>query len=198
MIGKDNSVYVGATIRRLGARLSGHKYLALKRNGSGKFCNSIRRNGWDFFTPIVLSKANNLDELYDLEKCFIRLFDSYKNGLNGSTGGRENQGIIVTKKRINTAKIQMQRIYNSSAIKKARKNSLTSEKQRARSKKHHDKNRLKMPKYEVICRATGEQIGVFQGYKHVSEKLGYHPNTVRVCLSRGYPTRKYFFRYMEV
>jgi len=197
-IGKDNSVYIGATLRSIKVRIAEHKSHSIVAKKAGKFYESIRLNGIDFFSFTELSKANSAYELYALEKDFILLFDSYNNGLNGSTGGKENKGIKVTQKRINAAKRQMLNIHNSEAIVKARKRSLTPEKQKERSRKSHEKKRLSMPLYGIFCRQTDRILGKFRGYKECSEVYGYHPATIRQGLVKGVPTRKYYFRYMEV
>lgn len=195
-IGKDNSTYIGAT-SNLKSRIATHKWRA-KNKGQGKFYKHIRKYGIYFFKFEILSKANNTYEMYELEKSFINLFDSYNNGLNGSLGGIENNGIKVTKKRIDAAKRQMQKIYNSDAIKKARKKSLTPEKQRERSKKSHDKKEASMPVFYVIDRRTKKIVSEYRSHTKCAKDLGYTKSTIRCGLIRNAPTKKYIFKYKEV
>lgn len=193
--GKDESVYIGATKRNsLSTRVSEHKYKS-KTECVGKFRKSIAENGIDFFDFEVLSLASSFDELYDLEKSFISLFDSYKNGLNSSLGGIENRGIKVTQKRREAGRKTMALIYNSDAIKKARKNSLTPEKQRARSLISAKKRIDKMPVFHIKDRHTGEILGSFKSHKECADKYGYSISTVRCGLIRNAPTRKHVFEY---
>lgn len=86
-----NEYYVGQTTRSISDRAGeqGKKYLK-----QPKFGAAIKEYGWDAFEYILLQsiKSDDLKELVDklnyYEKLYIQKFNSYLNGYNCTTGGK--------------------------------------------------------------------------------------------------------------
>lgn len=62
------------------------------RNGYGyraqtKFFNAIMKHGWDNFSHEVLATCYDKDTAYEIEKAFIKKYDTIENGYNVSEGG---------------------------------------------------------------------------------------------------------------
>ena len=78
-------VYVGQTIDTLEFRKYGHKNHS--KNKNGHFQYAIRKYGWDDFYWTEIYKSDDIDVLNEKEKFYIKLYDSYCNGYNSTTGG---------------------------------------------------------------------------------------------------------------
>ena len=147
----------------------------------------------------MLCDVSSKDEGFDLEKCFISLFDSCSNGLNWTLGGRENKASYVTKKVIESAKAQARKnLSDENIVKKMRANSLTSEKQKARCEKWNEMRQKTLPEYKVIDRESGRVVGIFRGYKKVAKQLVLNPNSLRTALYRNKRLSKYNLEFVEV
>ena len=81
----NNKSYIGRTVNTLEHRRSGH-YREMKRS-NGHFHNALRKYGKDAFVWEVIDTANTLDELNELEKYYIYLYDTYNSGYNLNLGG---------------------------------------------------------------------------------------------------------------
>ena len=85
--------YVGQTIGTMEqrARKDGRGYGWDDLNYNSKFARSIRKWGWDAFEGRVLEEVDE-EDLNELEKFYIKYFDSYKNGYNTTLGGEGVRG----------------------------------------------------------------------------------------------------------
>lgn len=75
--------YIGITKRPLNIRISDHKHRAIKCHSHLKIHCAIRKYGINNFKIEILSEDGNSE----LEKYYIKKFDSIKNGYNISPGG---------------------------------------------------------------------------------------------------------------
>ena len=91
--------YIGLTTTSLKQRKEKHKSYA-KNNDTKCLCNAIRKYKMiDTFELIEIDKANTIDELYEKEIEYIKLYNSYyKNGkgYNMTYGGDGTHGYIFT------------------------------------------------------------------------------------------------------
>ena len=85
--------YVGQTIGTMEKRAGkdGKKYGCTDQNCNTKFANSIKKWGWNAFEGRVLEEVYE-EDLNELEKFYIKYFDSYKNGYNTTLGGEGTRG----------------------------------------------------------------------------------------------------------
>ena len=90
-IAPNGKKYVGITSQAIQKRWRNGKgyleYSKEKRQFNQHFVNAIKKYGWNNFEHIILE--DNLDELEarEKEKQYIKLYDSFKNGYNATTGG---------------------------------------------------------------------------------------------------------------
>ena len=54
---------------------------------NSKFCNAIKKYGFNFFTPEILEDNLTLQEACELERKYIKEYDSVRNGYNTTWGG---------------------------------------------------------------------------------------------------------------
>lgn len=78
--------YVGCTITTLKKRFEEHVWRCVKTDSNTKFCNSIRKYGVENF-GIELIEECDVDVIYDRERYYINLFETYDTGLNSTVGG---------------------------------------------------------------------------------------------------------------
>ncbi len=79
-------IYIGCTISSLKKRFREHLYRCFKTDYKSKLYNSIKKYGVENFT-IELIEECELSVIYETEKKYVELYDSYKNGLNSTIGG---------------------------------------------------------------------------------------------------------------
>lgn len=82
----NNKVYIGITGNTMNYRWNQHLGESL-RNPVYKFHKAIAKYGESSFEHILLNCTNDLDKAKNLEKYYISLYDSYKNGYNSTPGG---------------------------------------------------------------------------------------------------------------
>ena len=93
--------YIGQTIQEPQKRWGkdGKGYKPQKNNDTTKFWNAIKKYGWSNFTHEIVQviEYNDLDnlsnKLNELEREYIKAYNSYYNGYNSTTGG---DGVLVT------------------------------------------------------------------------------------------------------
>ena len=100
---KTNKSYIGQTQRKLQERITQHKSESFNEESPGylyHFHRAIRKYGFDSFQWEILEtvdcdKASNLQELLNyLETKYITMYDSYHNGYNSTSGGKQSSSII--------------------------------------------------------------------------------------------------------
>lgn len=79
-------VYIGCTVNSLKKRFYEHIYRCEKTDYKSKLYNAIKKYGIDNF-KIELVEECDLSCIYENEKKYIDLYDSYHNGLNSTFGG---------------------------------------------------------------------------------------------------------------
>lgn len=93
----NGKCYIGLTTLSLGERK--HKHWLNSRNPNKNknqaLYLAINKYGWDSFEWQELCSALTKEDLVQLEKDFIKEFDSYKNGYNNTLGG---EGVLNPKK----------------------------------------------------------------------------------------------------
>ena len=82
----NNKIYVGVTSRTLAERFKEHKSRIEERN-SVHLYQAMEKYGRDSFTIELLDTANTSEEMFEKEKYYIKLYDSYNNGYNMTLGG---------------------------------------------------------------------------------------------------------------
>lgn len=91
----DNQVYIGQTSRDIETRWNEHLYKALDLTDCTKLYCKMRTYGISNFHIQLVEKHECFDKnlliniLNEREKYYIGIFDSYKNGLNSTLGGRD-------------------------------------------------------------------------------------------------------------
>ena len=85
--------YVGQTVGTMEQRAGkdGRRYNWDNPDCNNKFTNSIRKWGWNSFEGRVLEEVHE-EDLDELEKFYIKQFDSFKNGYNSTLGGEGTRG----------------------------------------------------------------------------------------------------------
>lgn len=93
----NNHVYIGQSIN-LEQRQYAHKSSAFNEKANdynSQFHQAIRKYGFDNFEYEIIAELSNTEYskemLDDLEKYFIKYYDSYRNGYNATPGGDENE-----------------------------------------------------------------------------------------------------------
>ena len=84
--GVNNKVYIGCTVTSLEKRYYEHLYRCFKTDYKSKLYNSIKKYGEENFT-IELIEECDIDKIYEIERTYIKQYDSFKNGLNSTLGG---------------------------------------------------------------------------------------------------------------
>jgi len=86
--------YIGLTRLTLEDRKQKHFWNSNNPNKNKKqaFYLAIQKYGWDNFEWQELCSALTLKDLSELEKHFIKEFDSYENGYNNTLGGLSTEG----------------------------------------------------------------------------------------------------------
>jgi group I intron endonuclease len=82
----NNDVYIGCTINSLKHRFNEHLYRCYKTDYKSKLYNSIKKYGQENFI-IELIEVCDISVIYETEKKYIKLYDSFNNGLNATLGG---------------------------------------------------------------------------------------------------------------
>ena len=87
---KSDKSYIGITTRNLDKRWDEHKI------ADTYIGRAIRKYGEKEFLFEELDKASSLNELVELERGYIKLFGSYKNGYNQNIGGDFPEALPIT------------------------------------------------------------------------------------------------------
>jgi group I intron endonuclease len=86
--------YIGKTEKTLETRKEWH-LSSVKQKSKFAFHRAIAKYGAESFEWVVLDTVNNLDELNNKEKYFIKLFESFgPNGYNMTLGGEGQSGWV--------------------------------------------------------------------------------------------------------
>jgi len=193
----NNKIYIGQTVNSLDKRKSQHK---ADSNNKKKliryFYLAINKYGFDCFQWEILTEAKNLEELNELEKYYIQLYDSTnpQKGYNISKGGlgrgnyeysnetrekiskslkdRYKNGLIVWNKGIKT---------NKSSWNKGLKFNHTQE-----SKKKISNSQI-IPIFMID--KSGNKTK-YSSLKECVEKIGINRFTIQNCIKNNQPIKK--------
>lgn len=83
---KNGLIYIGCTTKSLSQRFNEHLYRCFKTGYKSKLYNSMKKYGQENFT-IELIEECDLNIIYETEKKYVELYNSYDNGLNSTFGG---------------------------------------------------------------------------------------------------------------
>ena len=78
--------YIGKSVNFDSRKLS-HFYFSKYKSKNTKMKYAILKYGFDSISWEILEETDNLEKLNELEKQYIKKFDSIKNGYNISSGG---------------------------------------------------------------------------------------------------------------
>lgn len=186
-------IYIGQSIN-IDKRFKYYKNLDCKLQT--KIYNSLAKYGYEnHIFQIIVSGDFNQELLNDLEIHYIRLYDSYNNGLNLTAGGMGSRGRVVSesmKKKISEAN-KGRPSYNkgkklSEETKKKlsdkRKNYITSEETKIKIGLASGK--------KVIDTSTGI---IYRSAKEAAKFLNVNHNTF-LCWMVGKRTNKSTFKYL--
>lgn len=113
----NNKVYIGKTTVK--NRNYGHKYSS--REEKTKFYYAIRKYGWENFKYSVLELiTDNIDDLNyklsELEKYYVYLYNSQKNGYNSTSGGEGVCGFHHSKESKKKMSEKRKSLYSSGKL----------------------------------------------------------------------------------
>lgn len=176
----DGKEYVGQTTKTVESRFKGHCEETRNRHIS----NAIRSYGKDNFTVETVALANNQDELNELERLYVEMFNTmFPGGYNHRAGGNQN-GVCSDEMR--------------SKISKARSGQPLLKK---RGEHRSEEYRLKISKglggKEI--KATNLSTGEVKVYKtaHSTRKDGFNPsNVVQICKKVRTASKGWTFEYI--
>jgi len=85
--------YVGCTISTIKKRFEEHAWRCINSDSNTKFCNSIKKYGYENFDIVLLEKCE-VGVIYEREKYYIEKYNTFKEGLNSTIGGEGCLGYV--------------------------------------------------------------------------------------------------------
>lgn len=82
----NNKIYIGVTSRAIEERFAEHKSRIEERNNIHLY-QAMEKYGRENFIIEIIDTANTNEEMFEKEKYYIKLYDSYNNGYNMTLGG---------------------------------------------------------------------------------------------------------------
>lgn len=89
----NQKIYIGCTINSLEQRFQEHLYRCLKTDINSKLYNSIRKYGKENFEIMLIDECD-LIHIYETEKKYIEMYNSFHNGMNSTYGGEGCLGYV--------------------------------------------------------------------------------------------------------
>lgn len=86
----NNKKYIGVTSRTIEERFKEHKSRIEERNSIHLY-QAMQKYGTDNFSITQIDTAETTEEMFEKEKYYIKLYDSYNNGYNMTLGG---EGVV--------------------------------------------------------------------------------------------------------
>jgi group I intron endonuclease len=97
-----NKNYIGQTIHTFRARHSKHMR-AVAHDSKGQFHNALRKHGEESFKWSILQICSCVEDLNEYETWWIEAYDSFRNGYNMTTGGKNFIRCEESKRRMSIA-----------------------------------------------------------------------------------------------
>lgn len=187
-------VYIGQSIN-IDKRFKYYKNLDCKLQT--KIYNSLAKYGYEnHIFEIIVSGDFNQELLNDLEIHYIRLYNSYNNGLNLTAGGMGSRGRVVSesmKKKISEAN-KGRTSYNKGKHLSEETKKKLSEKRKLYVTSEETKKKLSLAGgRKVIDTSTGI---IYRSAKEGADFLNVNHNTF-LCWMTGKRTNKSTFRYLD-
>lgn len=109
-ISPSNKIYIGITTCSLEKRMKEHYKTAKMCRDNYKFYNAIRKYQFENFKWEIIDQVNSMQELFEKEEYYIKIFDSFNNGYNSTLGGEGCKGVVHSEesKRILSEKSSIQ------------------------------------------------------------------------------------------
>lgn len=164
----SGKIYIGQTVQSLKNRLSGHKTDCINR--TSPITSAIRKYGLENFfieTLITVQSEREIlnNQLNKLEIFYIKLYNSYENGYNATTGGGKNCTISEsTRKKFSI--IAKNRKYSPETIEKFRQSHI----------RIGGRKTLQLDKY-------GNILQEFSSVRQASLITGVHITNIFACCS---------------
>ncbi len=186
LINKINSkCYVGQTTRSFNTRIA--EYQQLKCKNQIFLYNAIKKHSFDNFTFQILAKAENQNQLNELESFYIDAFDSIKNGYNLKEGGSNGKHSFLSKNKMSLSHLgSKNHMYGR-----------TGSKAGFFGKKHKPENMIKQQsgnakrKISVFCIETKE---IFSSISEAAYKLNLNIGSIsRLLKGKAKQTKGYSF-----
>jgi len=92
----SNKYYIGIC-KNFNKRITNHISTAKTKRRAGKFQKAILKYKNSLVWKI-LDKVDNIEKAFELEKYYIKKYDSYNNGYNMTKGGQATEGFFPSKK----------------------------------------------------------------------------------------------------
>ena len=182
---QNNKVYVGKTTLDVDARWHKHK-LNSERGQKSKLYNAIRCYGQNnFLVETILStpdmELSNLNQhLNVLERIFIIIFDSYRNGYNMTTGGDGAAG--RTHSRLSRQKMSKSHIGKTPWNKNKKCSSISGENHWIYGRTHSIESRKKQSTPILQFTINGEYLNSYWGINRASEITNIGRSNISACL----------------
>ena len=182
----NNKFYIGITNYSLNHRWNGHKTDSKRDRCNNKFYNALTKYGFDNFKQEILFVAFDREYASQLEKYFIREYNTIKNGYNSTLGG-DNEFLHSeeTKEKLRQANLGKKL---SKETRKKISEAVSGDKNGFYGRKHSDETKRKIGdanshpqtdefKKKISEAVSGDKHPYFKGYcvtpwgKHASAKL---------------------------
>lgn len=161
---ENNKMYVGQTIQKVERRINCHYWEAMRNQNDTKLNRAIRKYSPTNFAWKIIKECDN-DELDDYEQFYIKIFNTFCNGYNSTTGGQGTQMFRVsdtTKEKIRKFQID----YNKNSEIRKRKQ------EQMRGCNHHQFNKLgeSSKNFGIVRKQTVENIPIIVEIRHLHSK----------------------------
>ena len=150
----SKKMYIGQTTEKLSRRKGRHRSYAFNKNSisyNTHFSRAIRKYGFNDFVWKIICDNVTQNELNNLETKYIKIFDSFNNGYNSTTGGNHfklRSDIIVRRNKSNMGRAMSKK--TKEALRKANTGRVMSDEQKEKlsvankGKKHTEETKKKM------------------------------------------------------
>lgn len=193
----NGKVYIGQTIRNLEIRKWEHLQCA-KDGVKTHLYYAIRKYGEDNFTFEIIAEASSKQELNELERYYIKKYDSINNGYNMVDGGDNNVMFLddIKQKHLESMRSEETRKKISATLKKYRKEHPWTEEQKRKfaESKYGNKNfaghHLTPEHREAINKKLRKKVHCIDENKNVVAEFSSVRDAAKWWWQNGYEDRK--------